>query len=192
MKIKKRAVAFAGAIAVAISAFSAAPASAWGEQTSCGAWMRFSGYSGPASIGNGYRDMWTQTCIHKKIEGNTEYFAGTLTVFNGSGTSANYGYNYGRWGSRELQFRHMTGQGLGSGGGSKTMYGWYPNNACFHGEIKAGDYKSCSSGWVKDDTPGTANRISGNVLAYAWVLQPGTGRYELAQMGEVDESPWLT
>ncbi|MEU1281432.1 hypothetical protein [Streptomyces sp. NPDC005805] len=170
---------------------SATPAAAAGEQTSCGVWMPFDQYQGPAS-GNVHRSMWMQTCIQKTVTSGVEYFAGTLTVFNGSGTTTNFGHNYGRWGSRELQFTRMVGEGMGTPNqGGKELINWYPNNSCFRGEIRAGEYKSCTSPWVKDDSPATPNRVFGGVRAYAWMPQPGMNTYESANFGITDGSPWL-
>ncbi|MET8506305.1 hypothetical protein ABZV60_16825 [Streptomyces sp. NPDC004787] len=154
--------------------------------------MRFDKFNGPSTGNDTHRDMWTQTCIYKTVTGGTEYFSGSTTVFNGSGTSWNYGYNYGRWGSRELQFTKMVGEGMGyPNSGGKTLINWYPNNHCFHGEIKPGEYKTCTSSWVRDDSPGTPNRVTQGVNAYAWMWQPGMGIYERAYLGATDESPWL-
>ncbi|MFI8829272.1 hypothetical protein [Streptomyces sp. NPDC053431] len=188
----KKLAAAVATLAAGATVITATPASAYGEQTVCNPWRSFSGYSGPSSIGNGYRDMYIQTCIHKTIAPNgDEYFAGSSTVFNGSGTSQKYGYNYGHWGSRELIFNKMVGEGLTANSNGKTLKGWYPNNDCFHGEIKVGQYKTCTSSWFKDDSPGTANRVSTSVLAYAWVPQTGMNTYEKATFSEVDESPYL-
>lgn len=191
MKIGKRAFTAVGVAALSGTLFSVTPASAYGEATQCGNWMAFSRYQGPQSGDPAYRDMYVRTCINKRItpSGNEE-FSGTVTVFNGSGTTWNYGYNYGRWGSRELIFNKMVGEGLGSQGG-KNLVGWYPNNHCFHGEIKKGEYKSCTSGWVKDDSPSTQNRVSVDIMAYAWMLDTYGNKYVSAFMGEIDESPYL-
>ena len=185
----KRLSVLAAWIAFFAVAFGAAgPAQAqW-----CGpGWQAITSYQGPAS--GTFSDMWMIVCITKATTG--EYFAGTITVYNGATSQGQYNGNYG---SRYVQFgttggKAMLGRYMGANNTTKTIKGYFgnPTNDCFRGELKPGQQVTCASAWVFDNSPNSANSIAGYVYVGGWFWQAGMNQWQWATGAQVRESSLL-
>jgi len=155
----------------------------------CGpGWQAITAYSGPAS--GAFSDMWMIVCITKATSG--EYFAGTITVYNGA---SNQGQYNGHYGSRYVQFgtsggKAMLGRYMGDKSTTKTIKGYFgnPTNDCPSGELKPGQQVTCSSAWVLDNSPSSANTIAGYVYVGAWFWQAGMNQWQWGTGAQVRES----
>ncbi|MFD4868150.1 hypothetical protein [Streptomyces sp. NPDC058412] len=189
---RRKSLAIAG-LALSSFAFSLVPqTSAHAADGWCGAgWQAVTSYRGPAS--GSFTHMSTRTCITKAMTG--EYFSGSATVFNGATTNGQYnGHNGSRW----VQFgsaggNAMIGAKLGYGDATKVIKGSYgdPTNNCYAGEIMPGYQVTCTSDWVLDNTPLSANRISSYVLVGAYFWQSGMGEWQWADGSAVRDSSFL-
>ncbi len=184
-----------GAAAVAILAVAAAvlPGTAAHAASWCGpGWLAITSYSGPA--GGSFDHMLTRVCIQKSTAG--EYFAGDVTVYNGVSSLGQYNNHYG---SRYVQFgtpngKAMLGMKMGVNDTTKTIKGYFgdPDNNCYYGELMPGYQVTCASAWVFDNTPNSANQISGYVFVGAWFWQAGLSKWEWATGASVRQSSVLT
>ena len=180
-------------LAVSIAFFGVAFGAAGPAQAQwCGdGWQAITSYSGPAS--GTFSDMWMRVCITKATSG--EYFAGTITVYNGA---SNQGQYNGHYGSRYVQFgtsggKAMLGRYMGDKSTTKTIKGYFgnPTNDCPRGELKPGQQVTCSSAWVLDNSPSSANSIAGYVYIGAWFWQAGINQWQWGTGYGVRESSLL-
>lgn len=177
----------ASAMVAAVLPGAPAQASSW-----CGpGWLAITSYSGPA--GGSFSHMLTRVCIQKATFG--EYFAGDVTVYNGATSNGQYN---GRYGSRYVQFgttggKAMLGRLMGYNDTTKTIKGFFgdPTNDCYYGELMPGYQVTCASAWVLDNSPNSANQISGYVFVGAWFWQAGMSRWEWATGAAVRDSSYL-
>ncbi|GIH06787.1 hypothetical protein Rhe02_48540 [Rhizocola hellebori] len=187
-KFVKVTVAMAVAAAAAV-VLPAAPAQAAGW---CGpGWLAITSYQGPAS--GTFTDMLTRVCIQKATTG--EYFAGDVTVYNGATNQGQYNNHYG---SRYVQFgtaggKAMLGLKMGFNDTSKTLKGYFgdPTNNCYYGELMPGYQVTCATAWVLDNSPLSANQVTGYVFVGAWFWQAGMSQWEWATGGAVRDSSVL-
>jgi hypothetical protein len=188
-----RARRIVGAVAVAMAAVGAAvlPGAPAHAASSCSPWSHYFSYSGPAS--GGLDDQWMRVCIQKAATG--EYFAGDMTVYNGATVNGQYNSHYG---SRYVRFgtaggEAMTGHRLGYNNASKILKGTFgdPTNNCYYGELMPGYQITCASAWVLDNSPASANFITGYAYVGAWFWQAGMSKWEWGEGVEVLDSPYL-
>jgi len=182
-----------GSVAVAMAAIATAvlPGTAAHAASYCSAWSNYFSYQGPAS--GGLSDQWMRVCIQKST--TSEYFAGDMTVSNGATVNGQYNNHYG---SRYIQFgttggEAMTGSGLGYNSTTKIIKGLFgsPTNNCYYGELMPGYQVTCASAWVLDNSPASANHITGYAYVGAWFWQAGLNKWEFGRGVEVLDSPNL-
>jgi len=191
-KVKIRKVFAAAAMAASAVAVVALPGVPAYAASWCGpGWQAITSYQGPAS--GTFSDMLMRVCIQKATTG--EYFAGDITVYNGATNQGQYNNHYG---SRYVQFgtaggKAMIGQSLGFNNTSKTLKGYFgdPTNNCYYGELMPGYQVTCASGWVLDNSPASANEISGYVYVGAWFWQAGMSQWQWATGAQVRDSSLL-